>query len=71
MNIDPRIGSWCNFIALVLAGIGAGAVQWGSLSPVIVGDLKTLAIDGLFLLTTANVVFHLYSAPTPGPMAKG
>ena len=71
MNIDPKIGTWVNFVALVLSGIGAGAVEWGGLSADMVSAIKTVAADGLFLITTANLVFHLYSAPTPGPMAKG
>jgi hypothetical protein len=71
MNIDPRVGAWCNFIAIVLAGIGAGSVAFGNLSAGIVSDIKTAAGDGLFLLTCANLVFHLYSAPAPGPAAKG
>lgn len=71
MNINPQIGVWFNFIAIVLTGIGAGAVQWGTLSPGVIADIKTTAADGLFLLTCANLVFHLYSAPTSGPMAKG
>lgn len=69
-TIDPRIGTWTNFVALILAGIGAGAVQWGGLSADTVTLLKTIASDGLFILTTANLVFHLYSAPVAGPLAK-
>lgn len=69
-NISPAVGVWCNFIALLLAGVGAGAIQWGGLSADTVSLLKTSAADGLFVLTTANLVFHLYSAPVAGPLAK-
>ena len=62
--MDPRIGAWCNFIALVLAGVGAGSIQWGHLPPDTIDTIKTVAADGLFLLATANVVFHFYDAPT-------
>jgi len=63
-GIDPRIGKWCNFIALVLTGIGAGAVQWGNLPPETIDTVKTVAADELFLLATGNVVFGLYDAPS-------
>ncbi len=70
MEIDPRIGVWSNFAALALALVGAGTVQLVGVSDVVASDIKTIALDGVALLAAANTVFHLYSAATPGPLAK-
>jgi len=71
MNVDPRVGAWCNFFALVLSLIGAGTVQLVGVSDAMGGDIKTIALDGVAIMSAANLVFHLYSAPAAGPMAKG
>ena len=70
MEIDPKIGVWCNFIALILALIGAGTVQFAGASDATVSIIKTWALNGAAIMAAANTVFHLYSAPTAGPMAK-
>ncbi len=70
MTISPAVGTWVNFIVLILAGVGAGSVEFGNLSADTVSILKTVAADGLFVLTCANLVFHLYSAPIAGPLVK-
>jgi hypothetical protein len=70
MNIDPKIGAWCNFLALVLSLIGAGTVQLVGVSDVVAGEIKTVALDGVAIMSAANLVFHLYSAPAAGPLAK-
>lgn len=69
MKINPIVGVWCNFIALLLTGVGAGAVQWGKLDPSTVDLIKVLAANSLFVLTSANLVFGLYSSNAKGPLA--
>ncbi len=70
MNVDPKVGAWCNFLALVLAAIGAGTVQIVGVSDAAASMIKTVALDGVVILSAANFVFHLYSAPEAGPLAK-
>jgi hypothetical protein len=70
MTVDPKVGAWCNFIALVLSLVGAGTVQLVGVSDVVAGELKTIALDGVAILSAANLVFHLYSAPEAGPLVK-
>lgn len=69
-DIDPRVGAWCNFIALVLSLVGAGTVQLVGISDTAASMVKTIALDGVAILSAANLVFHLYSAPVAGPLAK-
>ncbi len=65
--IDPRVGAWVNFIVLVLSAIGAGTVVLAGLSDATNGIIKTWALNGVVILSAANVVFHLYDAPQSGP----
>ena len=69
-GIDPRIGAWCNFLFVVLTGIAAGAVAFAGFSDATVTFIKTYAADGAFLISCANLVFHLYSSTETGPMVK-
>lgn len=71
MNIDPKIGAWFNFAFLVLTGIGAGAVVLPGANDVLVSDIKSWAVFIAFVISCANLVFHLFSGPEPGPAAKG
>jgi hypothetical protein len=70
MDVDPKVGAWCNFAALVLAAVGAGTVQLVGVSDAVASAVKTLALDGVMVLSAANLVFHLYAAPAAGPLAK-
>lgn len=71
MNIDPKISAWINVAFLILTGITAGAVEFGSLDAGTVSTIKSLAGWGVFIIVSMNTVFHLFSAPDAGPLAKG
>ena len=67
-GVDPRVGAWFCFLFVLLTGVGAGSVMFPGVPDAIVAAIKQYAIDGAFAISCANLVFHLYSAPTAGPM---
>ena len=67
MTIDPRIGAWFNFAVLILSAVGAGTVVLAGLPDATTALIKTWALNGVVILSAANVVFHLYDAPQSGP----
>jgi hypothetical protein len=67
MTIDPRVGAWCNFIALVLSLVGAGTVVFAGLPDATNEIIKTWALNGFAIMSAANVVFHLYDTPSVTP----
>jgi hypothetical protein len=67
MTIDPRVGAWVNFIVLVLGAIGAGTVVLAGLPDATNTIIKTWALNGVVILSAANVVFHLYDTPSVTP----
>ena len=67
MTIDPRIGAWFNFAVLILSAVGAGTVELAGLPDATTALIKTWALNGVVILSAANVVFHLYDAPQSGP----
>jgi hypothetical protein len=66
-GINPATAIWLNVIFAILTGIAAGSVQFGSLSPAIVSDIKTVATDAAFILTCINLGFHFFSSNVAGP----
>ena len=69
-GIDPKIGVWVNLAFLILTGIGAGSVTFVGLSDTTVTLIKTWASNAAWVISVVNIVFALYSAPTPGPVVK-
>ena len=63
-GIDPRIGKWCNFVVLILGAIGAGSIVLGGVSDAAAALIKTWALNGVVIISAANVVFGLYDAPS-------
>jgi hypothetical protein len=66
-SIDPRVGAWVNFVVLVLSAIGAGTVVLAGLPDATNEIIKTWALNGVVILSAANVVFHLYDTPSATP----
>ena len=62
--MDPRIGGWFNFAVLILGAIGAGTIALAGLPDATVAIIKTWALNGVVIIGAANLVFHLYDAPT-------
>lgn len=62
-GIDPRIGAWFNFIVLILSAIGAGTVVLAGVPDATTAIIKTWALNGVVIISAANVVFHFYEAP--------
>ncbi len=65
--MDPRIGAWVNFAVLILSALGAGTIALAGLSDAAGALIKAYALDGVVILSAANVVFHLYDSPTTTP----
>jgi hypothetical protein len=70
MNIDPKIGAWFNFMFLIVTGIAAGAVALPGSNETLTTDIKAWAAFIAFLISCANLTFHLFSSTTPGPLAS-
>jgi hypothetical protein len=66
-GIDPRIGAWFNFVVLILGAIGAGTVILAGVPDAATALIKTWALNGVVILSAANLVFHLYDAPSAVP----
>ncbi len=70
MSIDPKTAAWWSFAFTVLSVVAAGGFQLAGFPPDISALVKSYAADAAVLVNCANLVFHLYSAPGPGPLAK-
>jgi len=66
--LQPKIGAWINFVFLLLTGVAAGTVDFYKLPPEITNLIKVLAANAAWAISCANIVFHLYSSSTQGPM---
>lgn len=66
-GIDPRIGGWFNFAVLILGAIGAGTIILGGVPDATVAIIKIWALNGVVIISAANLVFHLYDAPSSTP----
>lgn len=63
-GIDPRVGKWCNFLVLLLGAAGAGTIVFAGVSDAVAALIKTWALNGVVIISAANVVFGLYDAPS-------
>ena len=70
MSITPKIGAWFNFVFIVLTGVAAGSVDFVGLSQEVAHMIRAWSTNFAFIISCANLVFHLYAAPTPGPLVK-
>lgn len=66
--MDPKAALWWNFAFLVLTGVSAGSIVLVGVPDPIVAVAKAWAANGAWLITSANIVFHMYSSPQPGPL---
>ena len=66
--VSPNAGAWWNFAFLILTGVAAGSVKLAGVPAPIVEVAQIWAGNGAWVITAANLVFHLYSSPQPGPM---
>lgn len=67
-GIDPRIGLWFNFVALLLTGIAAGSLNLAGIPDGLVTVIKVWASNASWIIGVANMVFGLYSSTTAGPL---
>ncbi len=63
-GIDPRIGKWMNFLVLLLGAAGAGTIVFAGVPDASAALIKTWALNGVVIISAANVVFGLYDAPS-------
>ncbi len=70
MSIDPKTAAWWSFAFTVLSVIAAGGFQLAGFPAEVSAMVKSWAADIAVLVNCANLVFHLYSAPVPGPMVS-
>lgn len=67
-EIDPKVGTWLNFIALVLTGLATGLVHWTDLVDPTVAKYITVSMLGIAFII--NTLLHGVSNSKQGPLAR-
>ena len=70
LTISPSASSWWNFTFVVLTGMAAGSLHLTGVPDAWISLIKGWSADGAFLISCANLVFHLFSSPDPGPVTR-
>lgn len=68
--ISPKTGALWNLAFLILTGIAAGTVDFAGISADLAHTIRAWAANGAFIISSVNLVFHLYAGPGSGPMVK-
>jgi hypothetical protein len=69
-TVNPKTASWWNFVFVVLTGAAAGSLHFSGLSQETVSLIQGWAADGAFIVSCANLVFHLFSSASAGPLVR-